>query len=178
MTCPVVRRQALPPDVARGAPVIIVVIGIVAALAALLEPVVLIRGVVDDEIHKYAHSASVRLLQHRLEDVEVAEIGVYVHVVGDVIAVVGVRRGVERGEPYRVCVQALYIIQLAQHAPQVADAVAVPVAEAARPYLVYDHLLVPLLSCHSVFSFPRAHARSHALIIYIVSQHCAYLNRV
>ena len=70
----------------------------------------------------------------------------YVHIVGDVIAVIGVGRGIERREPYRVHVEALDVVELAQHAPEVADTVAVAVAEAARPYLVYRHLLVPFIS--------------------------------
>ena len=149
---PVVRRQAA--AAARPlalAPVVIVVVRVVLALPAFEEPSVLVRGVVDDQVHKHPHPARVRAVEHLAEDVEIAVVGVDVHIVGNIIAVVGVRRREERRKPDCVNVQGFDVVQLLQHAPQIADAVAVSVAKAARPDLIDGHLLVPIAFCHVRF---------------------------
>ena len=127
---------------ARLAPEVVVVVRVVP-VAAEPEPLVLSGGVVDHQIHDNAHTALMRALEHLLEYVHVPVLGVYRPVVGHVVAEVEVGRGIERREPYCVHAQALYIVQLGEDAPEVADAVAVAVAEAARPDLVYHRVLVP-----------------------------------
>ena len=126
-----------------GAPVIIIVVGVIAAFAALDEPGVLIRAMVDHKVHKHAQAPVVGFLQHALENREVAEVRVDVHIVGDVVTPVGIGRGVEGREPDRVHPQALDIIQTVEHAVEIADPVAVSVAEAAGPDMVDHHILVP-----------------------------------
>ena len=147
---PVVGRQELMALSAAGAPVIVVVVGVILPLAALLEPHVLIGGVVHHQVHEHPHPPLVGAVQHLFEHLQVAVVRVDIHVVGNVIAKVRVGRGVERREPYGVHVQALDIIQLGQHAPKIADAVAVAVAEAARPDLIDGHLLIPLFFRHGI----------------------------
>ena len=146
-TVPVVRRALF--ALAR-APVVIVAVGVIPALAAFLEPLVLIRGVVYDKIHENAHAALVRSVEDLLEHLEVAEVGVNIFVVGYVIAVVGVRGGIQRREPYAVNIQRGNVVKLRQNAPQVAYAVAVAVAEAAAPYLIHRHFLIPAFLFHFV----------------------------
>ena len=104
-----------------------------------------------DEIHKYAHTARVGTVKHLFEDVEIAVIGVYVHIVGDVVAVIRVGRGIKRRKPYCIRPQTFDIIKLGEYAPEIAYAVAVAVTEAARPYLVNYHVLVPLHGYHPCF---------------------------
>ena len=162
---PVVRRQAFAAAAAlAGPPVIIIMVGIVAALAALDEPGVLVRGVVDHQVHEHAHAAVVRFLEHTLEHREIAEVRVDVHIVGDVVAPVGVGRGVEGREPYRVHTQALDVVEPVQHAVEVADAVPVAVAEAPGPDVVDHHILVPGSKRHAfpllTESFYKAAART------------------
>ena len=142
---PVVRRRIFALALA---PVVVIVIGVILALFALNKPRVLIGGVVHDKIHEYAQTALVRTVKHFLEDVEVAVIGVDAAVIGDIVAVIGVRRGVQRRKPNAVNIQRGDVVKLAVNAPQVADTVAVAVAEAPRPYLIDRHFFVPAFFLH------------------------------
>ena len=147
---PVVGRQKPAALLTAGTPEIVVVVGVILSLAALLEPHVFIGGVVHHQVHEHPHSPLMGPVQHLSEHLQVAVVRVDVHVVGDIIAKVCVGRGIERRKPYGVHVQAPDIIQPGQHAPKVADAVAVAVAEAARPDLIDGHLLIPLLFRHEI----------------------------
>ena len=146
-TVPVVRGALF---ALSGAPIVIVAVGIILALAAFLEPLVFVGRVVDDKIHENTHAALMRSVEHLLEYLKVAEIGVNVFVVGYIVAVVCVWRGVQRREPYAVNVQRGNVIELRQNTPQVANAVAVAVAEAAAPYLIHRHFLIPAFLFHVV----------------------------
>ena len=95
-----------------GAPIVIVAVGIVFALAAFLEPLVLIGGMVDDKIHENAQTALVRPVKHLLEHLKIAEVGVNVFVVGYIVAVVCVRRRVQGRKPYAVNVQRGNVVEL------------------------------------------------------------------
>ena len=64
-------------------------------------------------------------------------------VVGDVVAVVAQRRGVEGQEPERVDAEPLQVVELLGQAGKVADAVVVAVEEGADVHLVDDRVLVP-----------------------------------
>ena len=146
---PVVGRRGHAVAVAAAvAPDVVVVVGVVPAGAALLEPRVLDRGVVDHEVHDHLEAAPVRAVEYLPEDVEVAVLGVDALVVGDVVAIVRLRRWVERAEPYAGHTQAGDVVEPLEHAPQVADAVAVAVLEAARPDLVEHRVLVPASAFH------------------------------
>ena len=151
-TCPVVRRAALAETpLLSGAPYVVVVVGAVLALLRGSEPRVLVGGVVNDKVHKYTHTALMRAVKHLLEDIEIAVIGVDVHIIGDVVAVVRVGRGIKRRKPYCIRPQTFDIIKLGENTPEIAYAVAVAVTEAARPYLVNYHVLVPLHGYHPCF---------------------------
>ena len=131
-------------------------------VTALLEPLVLVGGVVHHEVHEHAHPALVRAVEDLLEDLEVAVLGVYVLVIRHVVAEVGVGRGVEGRKPDGVHAEALDVVELRQNAPEVAYAVPVPVAETPRPDLVDDHGLVPIVLSHSISlqaEYTRASAR-------------------
>jgi hypothetical protein len=64
-------------------------------------------------------------------------------VVGDVVAVVVLRRAVDRRQPDHVGAQPRDVVEVVDDAPQVADAVAVGVGERARVDLVDDGLGPP-----------------------------------
>jgi len=130
------------------APEVVVVIPAERVLPALLKPRVLGRCVVDHEIHDHPEAAGVRLRDDLVKHLERTVLGVDVAVVGDVVAVVRVWRGVERREPDARHAEALDVVELAEHAPEVADAVTVTVAEAPRPDLVEHHVLVPAVPLH------------------------------
>ncbi len=109
-----------------------------------LEPRVLVRGVVDDQLGDDAQLQPVRLLEHLAEVVERAVLRVDLVVVGDVVAVVLERRGVERHQPDRVDAEVLDVAELGGEALEVADAVVVGIEEGLDVELVDDRIHVPV----------------------------------
>ena len=148
------------------APPVPVALRAVAARPRLHEPRVLVRGVVDDEVHHEPHAALVQRGDQLVEVGEGAEQRVDVLVVADVVAVVVHRRPVDRREPHHVDAELLQVVQAGQHAAQVAHAVPVGVGEAARVDLVArpsaasprsaaSRWCVPLPSPHTPAARPR-----------------------
>ncbi len=109
------------------------------------EPGMLVRGVVDHQVHDQLDAAPVHFFQHFLPIGQAAEFGHDVLVVADIVAVVVVGRSVNRRQPDHVDAQLFEVIQFVDDAAQVADAVAVAVEEAARVDLVNDAFFPPLL---------------------------------
>ena len=64
-------------------------------------------------------------------------------VVGDVVAVVAQRRGIERQQPQRRDAEVLQIVELAPQALEIADAVIVGIEERLDVQLIDDRVLVP-----------------------------------
>ena len=69
-----------------------------------------------------------RLVDEPAEVVEAAVVGMDVEVVGDIVAVVALRRRVERQQPDRVDAQFLDVVELLRQTGEIADAVVVGVA--------------------------------------------------
>ena len=84
-----------------------------------------------------------RIGDERVEIAERAEQGIDAAIVGDVVAEVGHRRGIDRRNPDRVDAEALQITEPAPDAAEIADAIAVRVLERARIDLVDDAALPP-----------------------------------
>ena len=103
-----------------------------------LEPLVLVGGVVGDEVDDDLQAEVLGGRQHGVGVVQGAEQRVDVAVVGDVVAGVGLGGAVERREPHRVDAQGLEVGEPRGHTREVADAVAVGVGPGARVDLV-DH---------------------------------------
>ena len=118
--------------------------GLSGALARLLEPRVLARGVVHHEVGDHAHPALVRRLDERRELVERPELRRDREEVRDVVAAVPERRGVERQEPDAVDPEPLEVVELLAEAAEVAHAVVGGVEEGARVELVEDGRLEPV----------------------------------
>ena len=110
---------------------------------ALFEPFVLVGRMVDDEVHNDFHTPFVCAVEHCFEIFHRAVFGVDVVVVRYVVAVVLLRRYIKRRKPYCIHAQAFDVIQLAEHAFEVAHSVAVAVAETARPNLIDGQFFVP-----------------------------------
>ena len=102
---------------------------VVLAQPGLLEPRVVGRGVVDDEIDDDADPALVRGLDEGAEVLDRAVVGVDAVEVGDVVAAVAERRGVEREQPDAVDAEPLQVVELLLEAAKVARAVVVAVEE-------------------------------------------------
>ena len=134
-----------PPDVVVG-------IGLDAA-AALLEPVMLVAGVVDHQIHDHLHAPPVGAVQHLPEGLHAAEFRGHIHIIGNIVAAVRPGGGIDGREPDAVHAQRFQIVQLFQNTPQIAHAVSVAVLEAPGPDLIEYAVLVPAGSFHRHHSF-------------------------
>ena len=109
-----------------------------------LEPGVLVRRVVEDELGDDPEPPPVRLVEEALEVRQGAILGVDAHVVGDVVAVVPLRRGIEGQEPERGDAEILEVVELLAEPAEVARAVAVAVVVRADAQLVDDRVPVPV----------------------------------
>ena len=117
---------------------------VVGAPARLLEPRVLARGVVHDEVGDDAHPPLVRCLDECRELVERAELGRDREEVGDVVAAVAERRRVEGKEPDAVDAEPLQVVELLTETAEVADPVVGRVEERPRVELVEDRRPEPV----------------------------------
>ena len=111
--------------------------------ARLLEPRVVGRRVVHDEVGDHAHAALVRLLDELAEVVDRPVVGMDREEVGDVVAAVAQRRLVHRQQPDAVDAEPLQVVELVDQPAEVAGAVVVAVEEAADVDLVEDRALEP-----------------------------------
>ena len=100
-----------------------------------------------------------RLVQQLGEVAEGAQPRVDAVEVGDVVAVVAARRGVDRVQPQAGHAEPGQVVQPADEAPDVADAVAVGVGERVDVEAVDDGLLVPPLAHHVGCFRPRRRAK-------------------
>ena len=117
-----------------------------------LEPFVLVARMIDNQIHNELHAALVKPLQNGPERLHAAIFRRNVRVIRNIIAAVRTGRRIERREPDAVDAELLQIIQLFQYPPQIADPVAVAVAEAPGPDLIKNLVLIPSCVTHIHFS--------------------------
>ena len=103
----------------------------------------LVGGVVDHQLGDHADAALVRCVDEALHVVQRAVVGMHAAVVGDVVAVIQQRRGIERQQPDRADAELGDVVELGQQAGEVADAVVVGVEERLDVQLVDDGVLVP-----------------------------------
>ena len=99
------------PVVRLVAPPVPVALRVVAAGAGLHEPRVLRRRVVDHEVHHELHPARVDGAEQAVEVRERAEHRLDALVVGDVVAVVVLRRGVDRRQPDDVDAEPRQVVE-------------------------------------------------------------------
>ena len=105
---------------------------------------------VDTEIDQHADAAAVRLA-HELHKVAArAEPWIDTVVVGDVVAVVTARRGLERCQPDRVDAERLEIVKPPAETFEVAASVSACVKERLDIEAVDDRVLVPKVVDHPV----------------------------
>ena len=108
-----------------------------------LEPWMLIRRVIADELVDDPDAPAVRIL-HQLADVsERAVHRVDVGVVGDVVTVVAQRRRIERKQPQRVDAEVLQVGQLLDQAAEIAAAIRIAIHEGPHVHLIDERVLVP-----------------------------------
>ena len=116
-----------------------------AARAALgaLEPVVLVRCVIDDQLGDDAQVAALGLLHEAAEIPHRAEGGIDVAVVGNVVAVVAAGARIERQQPQRGHAEVAQVVEPLGQPGEIADAVAIAVAERLDVQLIDDGVLEP-----------------------------------
>jgi hypothetical protein len=131
-----VRRLVVPPDVE-------VVERVVAALPGPLEPRVLDRGVVDDQVGDHPHAA----VPGGADDLDQVAVGAQPRVdaveVGDVVAVVALGGRVEGHQPQAGHPEVGEVVDPLREAREVAAAVAVPVHVGLDVEAVDDGVLPP-----------------------------------
>ncbi len=113
-------------------------------LARLLEPRVLVGGVVDDELGDHPQAPPVRLGDEGAQIPHLPVGRVDRPVVGDIVAVIAQRRGIEGQQPERRDAELLDVVQALHQPGEVADAVIVAVLERLDVKLVDDRVLVPV----------------------------------
>ncbi len=112
-------------------------------LPGRLEPRMLIRGVVDDELGDDLEAALMRLLDEGAEVAQRAVDRIDVLVIGNVVAVVAHGRRIERQQPDRIHAEALDVVELLGQPRKIAEAVAVLIEKRFDVHLVDDGVLVP-----------------------------------
>ena len=98
---------------------------------------------VGDDVHHDPDADGACVPDERVELVEIAVVGLDVEVVGDVVAVIGLRRRVARVEPDRVDAEVGEVRQAAADSGEITDAVVVRVGERPHVQLVDDRRLPP-----------------------------------
>src|SRR6476469_2181526 len=137
------------PTVGRGAvglwiaPNVPIALRIVARGAALDKPRMLIGRVVRNEVDNDLKAARMCLFDESIEICKRPEDRIDAAIIGDVVAEVRHRRRIDRGDPERVDLQPLQIVEAAANPFEIADAVAVTVLERARIDLIDDAALPP-----------------------------------
>jgi len=111
-----------------------------------------VGAVVGHEIENELEAAPVRLFGQAVHVRERAEEGIDIGVVGDVIAEIGHRRGIDRRDPDRIDTEPDEMIEPRQDAGQIADAVAIRVLKGARIDLIEDPALPPDRRAHGVLT--------------------------
>ena len=129
---PGVRRAAVP----AGPEHVALPVGVRGVGDRVPKPLVLVGRVVGNNVDRHLDPALVRVGDELVEVGERAEERIDVDIVCDVVAVVGLRRGVEGRQPERVDAELLQVGQPGADALQVADTVPVRVLEAADIDLV------------------------------------------
>ena len=97
----------------------------VRVFAGFSKPFVFVGAVVDHQIHKYVHIAFFRLCDQALHIRHGAEAGIDAVVIGNIIALVGQRRAIAGRQPEDIHTQLFQVIQFADNAGNIPDAVAV-----------------------------------------------------
>ena len=116
-----------------------------------------VRGVLRHQIQDHADAARSGAGHKSQEVVEGAVSRIDLQVIGDVIAVVAVGRGMEGQQPDAGHAQPGEVVQLVRQPREIADPVAVAVAKAFHVHAIDDRVLPPLarlgharpFSCHS-----------------------------
>ena len=141
----ILRRTIFRRTSLRGPPDVVVAIRAVFRLPTLDKPVVLVAGVIDDEVKNQLHMPLLDGFQQLIEVSHRPKLSHDLAIVANVVSVVGVGRIKMRAQPDHIDTELLNVVQLGGNPLQVADAIPVGVLERSRIHLIDDGLLPPLL---------------------------------
>ena len=120
-------------------------------LQGLLEPLMLVRAMIDDQVHHDIHIPLVSLRQKLIKLLHGTKNPVNLLVISNIIALVHKRRLVNRGNPDNIHPQLLQVVQLADNPPQITDAIPIGIQEALGVNLI-SHLAMPPFALHKYIS--------------------------
>jgi hypothetical protein len=118
-------------------PIIIIAVRVVLGLSGLYKPLMLIGGMVGNEVHYKLHTAGMHFTDENAHIVHSAEFVHYIAVIGNVISVVLVGAFVAGAKPDSVYAEIAKIIQLGDNTFKIADTVIIGILKAAGIYLIY-----------------------------------------
>lgn len=105
----------------------------------------LVGGMVNDQIHDELHPAGMDPLEQAVKVLHGAELLHDCPVIADIIAVIVVRRIIDRRAPDGIDAQVFEVVELFINTVQVADPIAVGIFKGARIDLIEHGLLPPLV---------------------------------
>ena len=112
-----------------------------------------VRGVIGHEVEDDANATLVQRLHQSIKVLARAENWIYVDIVGNVVAEISHRRGIDRRDPDGVDAEPAQVVDPIEDAIQVADPVGVAVLKRTRINLIDDRLLPPRLLTHGSSKF-------------------------
>ena len=89
----------------------------------------LVRGVVDDQVHDQFHPKGVNVCDELIEVVHGPESGIDVLIIGNVVAIIGLGRAVDRREPQNINAQFLQVSQPGADPLEIAETISVRVVK-------------------------------------------------
>src|SRR5437764_1063407 len=116
--------------------------------ARLLEPPVLVRGVVDDEVDEHPYAALLRAVSEfdKIANRAVARINAVI--IGHVVAVIAMGRDLERHQPDGRDAETMQVVETAHQTLEVADAVGVGIHVGSNRQAIDHCILVPKVIDH------------------------------
>ncbi len=108
-----------------------------------LEPGVLVRGVVENEVDDDPHVPLVSLGNQFAEIIDGSVFGENLAIVGDVISTIEQGGGVEGWKPQRINPEPLEIVEFGDQAFKVTDTIAIRIGKSTNHYLVEDGAAIP-----------------------------------
>ena len=139
-TAPVVRLFS----VYRIFPDVVVAVWIVFGFFAFQEPLVLIRGMVYHQIHQHLDFTPVRFLKELFIVVHSSVVLVNSAVIGNVVAIVILRRLQHRGNPQNINAKLFQIIQFFYNSVDISDSIPIAVVKAFWIDLIYNAFFPPI----------------------------------
>ncbi|MNV60331.1 hypothetical protein D3C71_1527910 [compost metagenome] len=141
---PIIRRTS----VCAGVPNIVIPVRVIFGASRLHEPIVLVGGMIHDQVHDQLHAAFMHVLEQLLPIGHCPELIHNVAIIADVVAVIVIWRLIDGREPDNIGAKFLNVVKLGYDALKIPDAVSVGIFEAAGIYLINNAFFPPIGFLH------------------------------